>query len=86
MQQLKGIPAFPTAQRSLLEQTYGITSAEAFFDHAVHDAPGVARALRVSQTELDRLVALAEEYLTTEFVRRCRRPVTKHPRGVIVDG
>jgi len=85
MQPLKGIPAFPTTQRSLLEQ-YGITSAEAFFDHAIHDAQGLRRALHVSQAELDRLVTLAEGHLTRGFVRRCRQPVTKHPRGVIVDG
>jgi hypothetical protein len=86
MQPLEEIPAFPSAQRSLLKQNYAITSAEAFFDHAVRDAPGLRRALRVSQSELDRLVTLVEGYLPEDFARRCRQPASKHPRGVIVEG
>ncbi len=85
MKLLEDIPSFPETARKTLESAYGISSAEAFYDHAVKNPEGMRMALRASSDELNHLVRLAESYLSPEFVAACRQPVIKHPRGLAVD-
>jgi len=85
MKLLHEISQFPAAQRELLAKKYGITSAEASFEHAVHNAAGVQKALKITAEQFDSLVRQIEGYLTHDFVIRCRQPVKKHSRGVITD-
>ena len=82
---LQEITQFPAAQRELLEKQYGITSAEAFFEHALRNASGVQKALKITSEQFDSLVRQIEGYLTPDFVKRCRQPVKKRSRGVITD-
>ena len=63
MKLLHEISQFPAAQRELLEKQYGITSAEAFFEHAVRNAPGVQKALKITTEQFDSLVLQFEGYL-----------------------
>jgi hypothetical protein len=42
-------------------------------------------ALNISSDQLTALLEQVEGYLAPEFVKRCRKPVVKHSRGVIVD-
>jgi hypothetical protein len=86
MKLLAEIPSFPAAARETLETEYGIESAEAFYVHALKGPAGLRTALRISQPELDRLVRIAEGYLSPDYIERCRQPAAKHPRGVILDG
>lgn len=69
----------------MLQQQFGITSAEAFFEHGTRNAAGVRQALRIAPEQLAALLRLVEGYLSPEFVKRCQQPVAKHSRGVIVD-
>jgi len=85
MKLLHEISQFPAAQRELLEKKYGITSAEAFFEHAVHNAAGVQQSLKITAEQFDSLVRQIEGYLTPDFVKHFRQPVKKHSRGVITD-
>ena len=85
MKLLREIKAFPAAQREVLEGQFGITSAEAFFERAVRNAQGIQEALKVSPSRLEALLGIIEGYLSPDFVKRCRQPVKKHSRGVIVD-
>jgi hypothetical protein len=81
---LKEIRPFPETARKTLETQYGIENAEAFYAHAVKDPTGLHSALHITQAELDRLVRIVEGHLSPDYIERCRRPVVKHPRGVIL--
>ena len=85
MKSLQEIKSFPVQTRELLERQFGITSAEAFFEHGTRNAQGVQTALKKTPAQLAALMELIEGYLSPEFVNRCRKPVAKHSRGVIVD-
>ncbi len=85
MKPLHEIKSFPAAQREVLQQQFGITSAEAFFEHGTRNAQGVQTALKITTEQLATLLQLIEGYLAPEFVKSCRKPVVKHSRGVIVE-
>lgn len=85
MKPLREIKSFPASLQEVLERQFGIASAEAFFEHATRNAPGMQTALGLPPSQLDTLLRLVEGYLAPEFVQRCRQPVVKHGRGVIVD-
>lgn len=85
MKSLQEIKAFPKAQRDVLRKQFGISSAEAFFEHATRSAEGVRTALGLSSEQLAALRDAVEGYLAPEFVKACRKPLKKHARGVIVD-
>ena len=85
MKPLTEIRSFPKALRDVLETQYGITSAEAFFEHSVRNAVGIGKTLKVPVDELEQLQSLVEGHLSPAFVARCRQPVKKHARGVIVE-
>jgi hypothetical protein len=85
MKPLEEIKSFPGSQRDVLQQQFGITSAEAFFEHGKRNASGVQKALNITTAEHAELMQLVEGYLSPEFVKRCSQPVAKHSRGVIVD-
>jgi hypothetical protein len=85
MKLLEEIPSFPETARKTLETQYGIETAEAFYTHAVKDPTGLRSALHITEAELNRLVRVVEGYLSPDYIERCRRPVAKHPRGVILD-
>jgi hypothetical protein len=85
MKPLDDIPTFPPRARKTLESRYGIDSAESFFAHAAHDPEALAEGLGVSRQEVDRLAKIVEGHLSPEYVERCRRPLTHHPRGLIID-
>ncbi len=85
MKALADIRSFPKSHRETLQRKFGVSSAEAFFEHAVHNAEGVRQALDVPKEEFDKLLALVEGYLTPSFIERCRKPPKKRSRGVIVD-
>ena len=82
---LQDIRAFPQAVQELLQTKFGINSAEAFFEHATRNSAGMQTAISVPAKELQRLSQLVEGHLPPDFVKRCRQPVKKHARGVIVD-
>jgi hypothetical protein len=85
MKPLHEIKSFPSSQREVLQQQFGITSAEAFFEHGTRNALGVQKALNIAPAQLAALMQLVEGYLAPEFVKSCRKPLVKHSRGVIVD-
>jgi hypothetical protein len=82
---LQEITSFPAAARATLARDYGIESAEAFYAHAVKDPAGLRAALGISPAELSRLERLVEGHLSPDYIERCRQPVARHPRGVILD-
>lgn len=82
---LADISSFPKPLCNILETQFGIASAEAFFEHTIRNATGIGKALRVPADEVERLQTLVEGHLSPTFVGRCRQPVKKHARGVIVD-
>ena len=82
---LAEIPSFPKSLRKILETRFGITSAEAFFEHSERNASGIGTALQVPAEEVERLRSLVEAHLPPAFIARCRQPVKKHARGVIVE-
>ena len=84
MKALQEIAAFPQPLRDVLETTFGINSAEAFFDHATRNAAGMGKALRITPAELEQHLRLVASYLPAEFIERCHKPVKTHARGVIV--
>lgn len=84
MTPLSDIKKFPATARKNLETVYGIGSAEAFYEHSVRNPDGMAAALSLSADELVPLALLVEGYLPAAFVTRCRQPVKKHSRGVIL--
>ena len=85
MKPLQEIKSFPASQREVLERQFGIASAEAFFEHATRNSQGVQTALGLTAPQLAALRQLVEGYLTPDFVNRCRQPLARHSRGVIVD-
>jgi hypothetical protein len=85
MKSLSEIKLFPARQRDVLQRQFGITSAESFFEHATRNAAGMELALKVTPPKLDQLKRLVEVHLTPEFVERCRQPLVKHKRGVVID-
>jgi hypothetical protein len=85
MKLLEDIPSFPRPAREVLEARYGIETAEAFYDHGVHNPEGLRAALQLPADELDRLVRLVEGHLSPEYVERSRRAPVKHPRGLRTD-
>jgi len=85
MKPLEEIKSFPIPLRELLEQKFGIRSAEAFFEHATRNGEGIRKVLKLTTEQLDPLLRQVEGHLAPAFVNRCRQPVTKHGRGVIVD-
>ena len=85
MKSLQEIKTFPASHREVLEGQFGITSAEAFFEHGTRNAQGVQTALKITPEQLAALLQLVEGFLAPEFVKSCRQPVAKHSRGVIVD-
>ncbi len=84
MKSLQEISSFPASHRKVLEGQFGITSAEAFFEHGTRNAQGVQTALKISPETLATLMKLVEGHLAPEFVKKCRQPLVKHGRGVIV--
>ena len=85
MKSLQEIKTFPASHREVLERQFGITSAEAFFEHGTRNSQGVQTALKLTPEQLAVLMQLVEGFLAQEFVKSCRQPVAKHSRGVIVD-
>lgn len=85
MKSLIEIKNFPLEHQEVLASQFGVNTAEAFFEHATRNAKGVQTALKVSAIQLAELVKIVEGYLTPKFVMNCKKPVTKHSRGVIVD-
>ena len=85
MKLLHEIKSFPASERDVLQKQFGITSAEAFFEHGTRNAQGVQKALKMTAAQLATLMKLVEGYLTPECVKSCSQPVNKHGRGVIVD-
>jgi hypothetical protein len=81
---LEEIRPFPDPLRRKLEAEFGIDSAESFFAHALDNPAGMAQALDIDLTEVDRLIGLVEGYLPADYRERCLKPV-RHPRGLIVD-
>jgi len=81
---LEEIPAFPDLIRRTLEGEFGIDSAEAFFDNAIHNPDGMAAALHADRAEVDRLIKIVEGYLPANYRERCRNPI-RRPRGLIID-
>jgi len=67
MKLLHEISQFPALQCELLEIKYGITSAETFFEHAVHNVAGVQKAMKIAAEQFDSLVRQIEGYLTPDF-------------------
>jgi hypothetical protein len=85
MKPLIEIKNFPVEHQEVLASQFGVNSAEAFFEHTTRNSKGVQTALKISATQLAELVKIVEGYLTPKFVKNCKKPVTKHSRGVIVD-
>ncbi len=85
MKPLREIKSFPASHRDVLQQQFGITSAEAFFEHGTRNAGGVQKALNLGPAQFAELMKLVEAYLAPDFVKKCGQPVVKRSRGVIVD-
>lgn len=81
---LEEIPTFPTPLRQVLEREYGITSAEAFYEHAARHPAGMQSALQVTPAALEGLQQQVEGHLPPQFVARCQRPREHHPRGALL--
>lgn len=84
MKRLSEISAFPEPARETLETRFGISSAEAFFEHATRNADGIGRALNLKAERVEELKNLVAGYLSPAFVARCQQPAPQHSRGVIV--
>jgi hypothetical protein len=81
---LDEIPTFPTESARLLESRYGIATAEAFYEHAIHEPLGLRTALGLKKkADLDKLITLVEGHLTPSFVRAAQAPTVQHPRGAL---
>ncbi len=64
MKYLDEIPTFPAESAQLLESRYGIATAEAFYEHALHEPVGLRTALGLKKkTDLDKLIKLVEGHL-----------------------
>jgi hypothetical protein len=81
---LDEIPTFPAEGAQLLESRYGIATAEAFYEHALHEPQGLRTALGLkTKTDLDKLVKLVEGHLAPSFVRAAKARAVQHPRGAL---
>jgi hypothetical protein len=81
---LDEIPTFPAESAQLLETRYGIATAEAFYEHALHEPRGLRTALGLRKdADLDKLVKLVEGHLAPSFVRAAQSPAVHHPRGAL---
>jgi hypothetical protein len=81
---LEEIPTFPAESARLLESRYGIATAEAFYEHALHEPQGLRTALGLKkETDLDELIKLVEGHLAPSFVRAAQAPAVRHPRGAL---
>jgi hypothetical protein len=81
---LDEIPTFPADSARLLESRYGIATAEAFYEHAMHEPQGLLTALGLKKTVLDHLIKLVEGHIEPAFVRAAQAPaVVQHPRGAL---
>jgi hypothetical protein len=81
---LDDIPTFPAESARLLVSRYGIATAEAFYEHALHEPQGLIAALGLKKkTDLDRLIKLVEGHLAPSFVQAARAPIVRHPRGAL---
>jgi hypothetical protein len=84
MKYLDEIPTFPAESARLLESRYGIATAEAFYEHALHEPQGLVAALALKKkTDLDRLIKLVEGHLEPSFIRAARAPIVQHERGAL---
>ena len=84
MKYLDEIPTFPAESAQLLESRYGIATAEAFYEHALHEPHGLRTALGLKKkADLDKLVKLVEGHLAPSFVRAAQAPAVRHPRGAL---
>jgi len=81
---LDDIPTFPAESARLLESRYGIATAEAFYEHALHEPSGLRTALGLKKgAELDQLIKLVEGHLAPSFLRAAQAPAVRHPRGAL---
>jgi hypothetical protein len=81
---LDEIPTFPAESARLLESRYGIATAEAFYEHALHEPLGLRTALGLKKkADLDQLITLVEGHLAPSFVRAAQAPAVHHPRGAL---
>jgi hypothetical protein len=81
---LDDIPTFPAESARLLESRYGIASAEAFYEHALHEPDGLRTALGLKKAaDLEKLVKLVEGHLAPSFVRAAQAPAVHHSRGAL---
>jgi hypothetical protein len=81
---LDEIPTFPAESARLLESRYGIATAEAFYEHALHEPLGLRTALGLKKkADLDQLITLVEGHLAPSFVRAAQTPPVRHPRGAL---
>jgi hypothetical protein len=81
---LDDIPTFPAESARLLESRYGIATAEAFYEYALHEPEGLVTALGLKKkTDLNRLVKLVEDYLSPAFIGAAKAPTVHHPRGAL---
>jgi hypothetical protein len=79
---LDEIPTFPTESARLLESRYGIATAEAFCEHALHEPLGLRTALGLkTKADLDKLITLVEGHLTPSFVRGPRLRLSAIPEA-----
>jgi hypothetical protein len=84
MKYLDEIPTFPPESARLLESRYGIATAEAFYEHALHEPKGLLTTLGLKEAkDLDRLVKLVEGHLPLSFVSVARGEAVHHPRGAL---
>ncbi len=83
MTALQDIATFPKKLSRKLETEYGIETAESFWDHAHRD--GIAEALGVDDSKLDKLIQLVEGYISPEYLNRLKAPAIHRPRGLLID-
>ncbi len=84
MKYLDEIPTFPAESAELLERSYGIATAEAFYGHALHEHRGLRTALGFKKdADLDKLVKLVEGHLEPSFIRAAQAPAVYYSRGAL---
>ncbi len=83
MKYLDEIPTFPADSTQLLESRVGIATAEAFYEHAMHEPQGLLTALGLKKkTDLDHLIKFVEGPIEPAFVRAAQAPaLVQHPGG-----
>lgn len=84
MKYLDDIPTFPAEAAQLLESRYGITTAESFYEHALHEPDALRTALGLKKkADLDKLVQLVQGHLSPAFLRAAAAPPVSHPRSAL---